>query len=63
MDFRLPGFSICGILQAKLLVWDAIAFSGVYNGITLIDNGMGLGVIRDFSESWNKQEFFVSFCF
>lgn len=29
-----------------------------YNDITLIDNGMGLGVIGDFSESCNKQELF-----
>ena len=27
MDCSLPGFSAHGILQAKLLEWDAIAFS------------------------------------
>ena len=28
VNCRLPGFSIHGILQAKVLEWDAIAFSG-----------------------------------
>ena len=27
MDYRLPGASIHGIFQAKVLEWDAIAFS------------------------------------
>ena len=28
MDYRLPGSSIHGILQARVLEWGAIAFSG-----------------------------------
>ena len=27
MDYSLPGFSICGILQARILEWVAISFS------------------------------------
>ena len=27
MDYSLPGFSIHGIFQARVLEWDAIAFS------------------------------------
>ena len=29
MDCSLPGFSVHGIFQARVLEWDAIAFSGV----------------------------------
>ena len=28
MDCSLPGFSVHGIFQARVLEWDAIAFSG-----------------------------------
>ena len=28
MDCNLPGSSICGIFQARVLEWGAIAFSG-----------------------------------
>jgi len=27
MDYSLPGFSVHGILQARILVWTAIPFS------------------------------------
>ena len=42
MDCGLPGFSIHGILQARVLEWGAIAFSGrpntyIYNGAELIN--------------------------
>ena len=30
MDYSLPGSSIRGILQAKVLEWVAIAFSRIY---------------------------------
>ena len=30
MDYSLPGSSIHGIFQARVLEWDAIAFSGLY---------------------------------
>ena len=30
MDFSLPGSSVHGILQARVLEWDAIAFSAPY---------------------------------
>ena len=30
MDYSLPGFSIHGIFQARVLKWDAIAFSKVH---------------------------------
>ena len=29
MDYSLPGYSIYGIFQARVLEWGAIAFSGV----------------------------------
>ena len=28
MDYNLPGFSICGISQARILKWVAVSFSG-----------------------------------
>ena len=31
MDCSLPGSSICGIFQARVLEWDAIAFTSVYS--------------------------------
>ena len=31
MDCSLPGFSIHGIFQARVLEWDAIAFSALYS--------------------------------
>ena len=34
MDCSLPGSSIHGILQARILEWDAIAFSGIFTATT-----------------------------
>ena len=31
MDYSLPGFSIHGIFQARVLEWGAIAFSDVFS--------------------------------
>ena len=36
MDCSLPGSSIHGIFQAKVLEWDAIAFSEVEDNYTLV---------------------------
>ena len=36
MDYSLPGSSIHGIFQARVLEWDAIAFSDMYAYICLI---------------------------
>ena len=36
MDCSLPGSSIHGILQARILEWDAIAFSGIFTEPKLI---------------------------
>ena len=33
MDYSLPGSSAHGIFQARVLEWDAIAFSGLEPGI------------------------------
>ena len=30
MDYSLPGSSVHGIFQARVLEWGAIAFSGIY---------------------------------
>ena len=40
MDFSLPGSSIHGIFQARVLEWGAIAFSGSlhYQNINCFDN-------------------------
>ena len=35
MDCSLPGSSVCGIFQARILEWGAIAFSEVYAYITV----------------------------
>ena len=29
-DYSLPGSSVCGILQERILEWVAIAFSGIF---------------------------------
>ena len=34
MDCSLPGSSVHGIFQARVLEWGAIAFSGDYSGMT-----------------------------
>ena len=54
MDCSLPGSSIHGIFQARVLEWDAIAFSVSHFGLSqkwLISlfNGM-----MSFEYSWNK---------
>ena len=36
MDFSLPGSSVHGIFQARVLEWGAIAFSDIYIHITYI---------------------------
>ena len=36
MDCSLPGFSVHGIFQARVLEWGAIAFSGYADDITLM---------------------------
>ena len=38
MDCSLPGFSIHGIFQARVLEWGAIAFSNMHTTICEIDN-------------------------
>jgi len=35
MDCSLPGSSVCGIFQARVLEWDAIAFSD-YSGYSTV---------------------------
>ena len=39
MDCSLPGSSVHGILQARVLEWDAIVFSGVSSTAPLISLG------------------------
>ena len=41
MDCRLPGSSVHGIFQARVLEWGAIAFSEWYAGKCLISDSMG----------------------
>ena len=38
MDCSLPGFSVHGIFQARVLEWVAIAFSNEEHGDWLLDN-------------------------
>ena len=38
MDCSLPGSSVHGIFQARVLEWGAIAFSGIYTAKYKIDN-------------------------
>ena len=42
MDCSLPGSSIHGILQARVLEWGAIAFSARYLGLQRINLYLGL---------------------
>ena len=41
MDCRLPGSSIHGILQARVLEWSAIAFSGYADDTILLAESEG----------------------
>ena len=50
MDCSLPGSSIHGIFQARVLEWGAIAFSAGEEGEYLKDMGSPLGVMKIF---WN----------
>ena len=39
MDCSLPGFSVHGIFQARVLEWDAIAFSDfMYKGMQIMND-------------------------
>ena len=38
MDCSLPGFSVHGIFQARVLEWGAISFSNEEHGDWLLDN-------------------------
>ena len=38
MDYSLPGFSIHGIFQARVLEWGAIAFSDIMNYHSIISS-------------------------
>ena len=44
VDCSLPGSSIHGIFQARVLEWDAIAFSHIYVQLTLKQHGFELQV-------------------
>ena len=55
MDYRLPGSSIHGIFQAKVLEWVAIAFSDqIPNSLKIIDLTWNLG------SSFTGESFFKS---
>ena len=41
MDYSLPGSSVHGIFQARVLEWVAIAFSQIHTTIYKIDNQKG----------------------
>ena len=52
MDCRLPGSSVHGILQARVLEWDAIAFSKMKLVVIIY-----VGEIKDIlilKQSWNQ---------
>ena len=44
MDCSLPGSSVHGIFQAKVLEWGAIAFSDIHTTIYKIDEHQGPAV-------------------
>ena len=50
MDCSLPGSSVHGIFQARVLEWGAIAFSGAEGGVTANDGG------ASFLENENVQQ-------
>ena len=46
MDCSLPGSSIYGIFQARVLEWGAVAFSVLYTEVILIvKTGMDVGTL------------------
>ena len=60
MDCSLPGFSVHGIFQARVLEWGAIAFSGYADDITLMAESKEklksfLMNVKE-SESWLKTQ-------
>ena len=48
MDYSLPGSSIHGIFQARVLEWGAIAFSDIY----ALKDDKHLNFILDLQESY-----------
>ena len=52
MDCRLPGSSVHGIFQARVLEWVAIAFSHIYTTMCKIDSGKLLHGIG--SSAWSS---------
>ena len=46
MDCSLPGSSVCGIFQARILEWGAIAFSGSNLGSLKSQNNCFLHVVE-----------------
>ena len=59
MDCSLPGSAVHGIFQARVLEWDAIAFSiGVVT--CLQTNRMGLGEDAVSCRSWIRERFSAS---
>ena len=47
MDFSLPGSSVHGIFQARVLEWGAIAFSETLHGLVLIINSPSIACYDD----------------
>ena len=44
MDCSLPGYSVCGIFQVRILQWGAIAFSGIFTEVALIWSSLQRGL-------------------
>ena len=63
MDCSLPGSSVHGIFQARVLEWGATAFSDIHTTIYKIDNSPGsmhdtgcVGLVHwDDPEGWNGE--------
>ena len=55
MDCSLPGSSVHGILQARILEWVAVSFSKRYRGAILIEEQEQRSIILlDFSMFWDS---------
>ena len=53
VDCSLPGYSVCGIFQVRILEWVAISFSSIFTTMCQID-GTGNSVPCHDLEGWHR---------
>ena len=56
MDYSLPGSSIHGIFQARVLEWGAIALPVNKNSIKCSNQSNDKGMAKKFTKDWRKND-------